>query len=156
MLGTLAHTSDMWLFKLQLFRFRQQTIQNVLEVDPSTLLPNADCCSETEEDGKDVRAVGLSWRSELYEEFLHAVDDLSFKASSHVHGGRWATRRLDARRKPATRINTSAPICHNLPKNCYKETALGQPSLTHRYILSHTPATSTLESLLSKTYEMLK
>lgn len=143
---------------LQLFNFRRQTIEKVLEVDPSLLLPSVDCCSDTEDDGVDIRAVGLTWRSKPYEEFLHAVDCLSFKASSQVHGGRWATRRLDARRKPALRQNTSASICPDLPKNCYNwaSDALKPLGPTQEHVLSHKPATTTLESLLSKIYAMLK
>lgn len=103
-----------------------------------------------------VRAVGLNWRSALYEEFLHAINRLSFKAQARVHGGRWATRGLDARRKPAICINPLAAVCKDLPQNCYRSDQIDPLGPTDHYGLSHAPTTSTLESVLLKIYEKLR
>lgn len=107
---------------IQLFRYRAETIKRHLKTDSSLLLPNADCCSDTEWDPEALKypRVGLRWRSQSYEDFLlNKIDGLSFSYKSRVSGLTQATQRFDQCRLPATYTNDNAAVCCGLPANFY-------------------------------------
>ncbi|EGG11897.1 uncharacterized protein MELLADRAFT_58967 [Melampsora larici-populina 98AG31] len=99
----------------KLFRYRVDALDEFCKAEDRellstalSLLPSADCCSDTEDDGPGrTRAIGMVWRSQEFADLLHVLDELSFQQQKALHGARWGARRLEMRRSPATQIS-----CH--------------------------------------------
>ncbi|EGG09494.1 uncharacterized protein MELLADRAFT_95983 [Melampsora larici-populina 98AG31] len=142
-----------------IFRYRQEALEELVEAENPHLLstaldflPDAVCCSDTEDDGPgQTRAVGMVWRSPEYQEFLHLLDKLSFKQQKALHGARWAALRLDMRRRPAVRVSTSGKAPRNLPLNCYCPSWRDSFQDTKKYLLtqkSFSPALGVLTCMI--------
>jgi len=90
-------------------------------VEALPLIPDADCCSETEWEPEQIKheKTDLVWRSQPYKSFLHLTDRLSFKYKVQVDGIRLATKRFDQCRIGGSTHNPNAAVCSGLPENCY-------------------------------------
>jgi hypothetical protein len=99
--------------------YRQATVNQYLK-DFVDLLPDATCCSDTEDDSQgQQRSIRPEWRSGKYGEWLHKIDGLSYDHQSTVKLRLQAARRFDTRREEGNKINPLAKVCGNLPENCY-------------------------------------
>ncbi|EGF97542.1 uncharacterized protein MELLADRAFT_114249 [Melampsora larici-populina 98AG31] len=80
--------------KRQLFKYRHDSFERHLGQESLKLIPDADCCSETEwePDQTKHKKVGLVWRT---------------------------SRRFDQCRVDTSDINPKAAVCCGLPQNCY-------------------------------------
>lgn len=106
---------------LKLFGYREETVERHLTEEAKQLLPDADCCSDTEWDPEAIeyQSLGVPWRSQQYGTFLHGLDNLSYHYKASVTGPTAASRRFDQCRKKARLDNPKAPVCIGLPRNCY-------------------------------------
>ncbi|EGG01461.1 uncharacterized protein MELLADRAFT_92162 [Melampsora larici-populina 98AG31] len=102
-----------------LFIYRKSTVKRFLK-DFIDLLPEAACCSDTEDDSLgQQRSIQPEWRSAKYGEWLHKIDVLSYNHQATVKLRTEAARRFDTRREAGNKINPLAKVCGNLPANCY-------------------------------------
>ncbi|EGF97162.1 uncharacterized protein MELLADRAFT_114543 [Melampsora larici-populina 98AG31] len=104
--------------KRVLFKYRVDSLSRLLKSSKldnltSEIMPNVDCCSDTEWDPEETRypSVGLEWRSEQYTKILHQIDGISFKYCSSTRGPAHACKRFDQCRNEATHTNPQASVC---------------------------------------------
>ncbi|EGG06004.1 uncharacterized protein MELLADRAFT_63681 [Melampsora larici-populina 98AG31] len=126
---------------IQLFNYRQETIKRHLKVDPMLIMPDADCCSDTEwyPDQVKFKRVGLKWRSQQYENLIRQIDGLSFNYKATVDTPALAITRFDQCRIPGTSFNPKAAVCCGLPENCYNAVFLSGLTYEHKKSLDIKP-----------------
>ncbi|EGG12189.1 uncharacterized protein MELLADRAFT_89355 [Melampsora larici-populina 98AG31] len=124
-----------------LCEYRQDTVKRHLQVDPLLIIPDADCCSDTEwyPDQVKFKRVGLKWRSQQYEGIIRQIDGLSFSYKSSVDTPALAMNRFDQCRIPGTSINPKAAVCCGLPENCYNAVFLAGLTYEQRESLNMKP-----------------
>ncbi|EGF97510.1 uncharacterized protein MELLADRAFT_114282 [Melampsora larici-populina 98AG31] len=137
--------------KKQLFEYRHQSLSRLLgsEESASELMPDSDCCSETEWQPEETqyKSIGLIWRSSQYSQILHQIDKLSFRYKASIASPLLASRRFDQCRTKATEINWLAPVCCGLPENCYEQVFLAKLTDEARTALNVKPPSDALNTL---------
>ena len=131
----------MWVLTvniLQIFKHRVSTAKQYLGTElAKSLLPSVECCSDTEEDSDGVYySISLLWRSELYSQFLHNLDNNTLNCLYEMSGIRQARTSIEYHRKHGIKApkENSSP-CQKLPSNCYCSTYLNSLSCTEKLII---------------------
>lgn len=139
----------------QLYGYRYATIKAYLPAYIS-LLPDSDCCSETEidPDQQFQHSIGLTWRARKYGDWLHQIDHLSFRHQSSVKGRHMATRRFDTCRQEGNSFNPLAPVCAGLPEECYEQDILNSGHFS-KVGLEIQPSSSLLDDAVKAINELL-
>lgn len=139
----------------QLYEYRLATVKKYLPAY-SSLLPDSDCCSETEMDPDQQfqRSLRLTWRATKYGDWLHQIDRLSFLHQSTVKGRNKATRRFDTSRQEGESYNPLAPVCGGLPEECYTQDTLKNDDLDKKALVIQ-PSSSLLDDAVKAINELL-
>ncbi|EGF97348.1 uncharacterized protein MELLADRAFT_85849 [Melampsora larici-populina 98AG31] len=122
--------------KRELWEYRRETLTRHLP-EYLDLLPNADCCSETEDNPQVAvqRSIRPYWRSEKYGNWIHEIDGLSYDHQASVMRRLHAARRFDTHRQEGSTINPLSKVCAGLPEDCYDSTFLTQHNELARHSL---------------------
>ncbi|EGG02642.1 uncharacterized protein MELLADRAFT_66212 [Melampsora larici-populina 98AG31] len=143
--------------KRQLFKYRRETFERHLGEESLDLIPDADCCSETEWEPEEIQhnKVGLVWRSQQYASLLHSLDRLSYEYKAQVDGIILATRRFDQCRVDQSSTNPNAAVCCGLPQNCYDQVWYNNLNDDKKVKLNCQPPSDSLNSLANKIEQLL-
>ncbi|EGG06653.1 uncharacterized protein MELLADRAFT_106620 [Melampsora larici-populina 98AG31] len=138
--------------KRMLFEYWQQSLSLVIEAEASDMMPDPDCCSDTEwePDQTHYNWIDVIWRSQQYSQILHKLDELSYKVKASVSSPLLARRRFDQCRLEASKVNQKAPVCCGLPENCYEQVFLANLTEEARTALRMKPASNLLNTLPSQ------
>lgn len=142
----------------KLFKYRKETVDRHLGPEASSLLPSAECCSDTEWEPDAIQhpTKGLVWRSVPYTGLHHQVDRLSFKYKSETSTLLLASQRFDQCQLEATSVNPTAAVCRGLPSNCYDSLFISSLTDEQRDSLDMKAPSSLLASLPSVINDLLE
>ena len=141
---------------IQLWEYWQATLQEHLG-EYLDLLPSPECCSDTEDDPHRPiqRSIRPEWRSVKYGNWLHEVDQLSYKHQSSVKLRMCPKRRLDTRRAEGHSVNPLAKVCANLPEDCYESAFLKDYDPLEKLGLGILPSSARLDDALTAIAQLL-
>ena len=115
-----------------------------------SLLPSIECCSDSEEhsDGH-YESTSLPWRSQVYTQFLHNLDDNTINCLAEIKGKKKARSSVEYH----CNYNSKAPEnesypCENLPFNCYSEKYLKSLNWTEKLVLDMKEDEKKLEDIV--------
>ncbi|EGG09119.1 uncharacterized protein MELLADRAFT_96390 [Melampsora larici-populina 98AG31] len=133
-----------------LWKYRKATLQQHLP-QFLDLLPDADCCSDTEDDPHRPiqKSICPAWRSVKYGNWLHEVDRLSYQDQSTIKLRIHPARRLDTRRQEGHTVNPFGTVCANLPENCYESAFLKHYDPLEKLALGISPSSAKLDDALT-------
>ncbi|EGG06303.1 uncharacterized protein MELLADRAFT_63534 [Melampsora larici-populina 98AG31] len=143
--------------KRLLFKYRRDSFVRHLGKESLDLIPDADCCSETEWEPEqlDQKKVGLVWRSQQYRSLMHRVDRLSYEYKAQLDGILLATQRFDQCRVEESYNNPNAAVCCGLPQNCYDQVWYNSLDDDKKVKLKAQPASEILNTLATRIEQLL-
>ncbi|EGG11893.1 uncharacterized protein MELLADRAFT_101657 [Melampsora larici-populina 98AG31] len=120
-----GRAEDIRLNRLDSEKLCRKEQQRKKRVEAKQLLPDSDCCSDTEWDPEEIKyeSLGVPWRSQQYSTLLHRIDDLLYHYKASVTGATAVSRRFDQCRTKSKLDNPKAPVCVGLPRNFEEELA---------------------------------